>query len=88
MDVAKASGISVRCLKDGTPVIAIHLANMSIKVDIFPSQCKIAKIKPLFRIKTEAKNYRHISLLPLISKVTEKSTHNQMQGYIQRNEEP
>ena len=59
---------------------------MSIKLDTFPSQCKIAKIKPLFKkeIKTEAKNYKPISLLPLISKVTEKSTHDQ--DYLQGNE--
>ena len=61
---------------------------MSIKLDTFPSQCKIAKIKPLFRkgIKTEAKNYRPICLLPLISKVIEKSIHDQTQDYLQRNE--
>ena len=59
---------------------------MSIKLDTFPSQCKIAKIKPLFKkeIKTEAKNYKPISLLPLISKVTEKPTHDQ--DYLQGNE--
>ena len=45
------------------------------------------KIKPLFkkRIKTEDKNHRPISLLPLISKVIEKSIHNQIQDYFQRN---
>ena len=37
-------------------------------------------------IKTEAKNYRPISLLPLISKVIEKSIHDQIQDYLQRNE--
>ena len=76
LDVAKNSGIdqiSARFLKDGAPVTAIHLANiidLSIKLDTFPSQRKIAKIKPLLRkgIKTEAKNYRPISLLHLISK--------------------
>ena len=59
-----------------------------MRLDTFPSQCKIAKIKPLFKkgIKTETKNYRPISLLPLISKVIEKSIHGQMQDYIQRNE--
>ena len=35
-------------------------------------------------IKTEIKNYRPISLLPLISKVIEKSINNQTQGYLQR----
>ena len=60
---------------------------MSIKPDTFPSKCKIAKIKPLLRkgIKTEAKNYIPIPLLPLISKVIEKSIHDQSQGYLQRN---
>ena len=94
LNVGKASGIdqiSARFLKDIAPVIAIHLANiinLSIKLDTFPSQCKIAKIGPLFKkdIKTEAKNYRPSSLLPLILKVIEKSIYNQTQDYLQRNE--
>ena len=79
-DFAKVSGIdhiSATFLKDDIPVIAIYLAkiiNLSIKLDTFPLKYKIAKIRPLFKkgIKTEAKNYRPISLLPLISNVTEK----------------
>jgi len=41
---------------------------------MFPEKCKIAKLKPLFKkgSKTEPKNYRPISLLPLISKIFEK----------------
>ena len=87
LNVVKVSGIdqiSARFLKDGAPVIAIYLTNIIInllmRLDTFPSQCKIAKIKPLFKkgIKTETKNYRPISLLPLISKVIEKSIHGQM----------
>ena len=64
LDVAKASRIdltSARFLEDGAPVIAIHLANisLSIKLDAFLLQCKIAKIKRLLKkgIKTEVKNY-------------------------------
>ena len=55
LDVAKASGtdqISVKFLKNSAPVIAIHLAiiiNVSIKLDNFPSKCKIAEIKRLFK---------------------------------------
>ena len=55
LDVAKASGIdqiSAKFLKDVAPVIAIHLAsflNVSIKLDTLPSNCKTAKIKPLFK---------------------------------------
>ena len=36
-------------------------------------------------IKTEAENYIPISLLPLITKVIEKSIHNQTQDFLQRN---
>ena len=36
-------------------------------------------------IKTEAKDYRPLSVLPLISKVIEKSIHGQTQDYLQRN---
>ena len=39
-------------------------------------------------IKTETKNYRPIPVLPLILKVIEKSIHDQMQDYLQRNELP
>ena len=93
LDVAKASRIgqvSVKFLKDGGPVRAIHLANiinLSIRLDTFPSQCKIVKIKPLFKkgIKTEDKNYKPISVLPLIWKVIKKSIHNQTQDYLQKN---
>ena len=59
--------------------------NLSIKLDTFPLKCKI---KPLFEkgIKTEAKIYRYISLLPIISKVIAKSVHDHTQYYLQRNE--
>ena len=55
LDVVKASRIdqiSARFLKNVAPVIAIHLANivnLSIKLDTFPSQCKVTKTKPLFK---------------------------------------
>ena len=70
-----------------TPIHLTNMINLTIKLDTFPSQCKIAKIKPLFKnsIITEAKSYRPISLLPLISKMTEKSIRDRMQDYLQRN---
>ena len=72
-------------------LIYIHPDNtisLPIKLDFFPLKCKIAKIKALFKkgIRAEAKNYRPISLLSLILKVTEKSIHNQTQDYLQKNE--
>ena len=60
-------------LKDGasllaTPITQLH--NLLGSSGRFPDACKIAKLKPLFKkvSKTDPKNYRPISLLPLISK--------------------
>ena len=87
LNVAKASGIdqiSARFLYDGYLVIASHLAysiNLSKKLDTFPLQD--SKKNPSFKkgIKIEVKNYRAITLLPLISNVIEKSIDQQTQNY-------
>ena len=58
---------------------------MSIKLDTFPSKCKIPKIKPSFKkgIKSEAE--RPIYLMYLTSKMSEKQIHNQTKDYLYRN---
>ena len=93
LDTSKATGIDqipARFLKDGASVISKHLTNiinLSIELDTFPSECKIAKLIPIFKkgAKTEAQNYRPISLLPLISKVIEKSIFDQVLEYLSKN---
>ena len=54
------------------------------KIFTFSNDCKTAKLKPLFKkgSRTAPKNYRPISLLPLISKIIEKVIHDQMQKYL------
>ena len=89
----KAAGIdnlSGRFLKDGAVVLALpisKLCNLSRKRSKFPLDCKIAKLKPLYkkRSKTNPKNYRPVSLLPLVSKVMEKVIHNQTQIFLSKN---
>ena len=93
LDVSKAPGmdeISPRFLEDGAEVLAkpiCDIINLSIKLSTFPDKCKIAKLTPLFKKgpKTDPKSYRQISLLPLISKLTEKAIHIQTQEYLDKN---
>ena len=73
-------GLADRFLKDGAPYLSspiTQLCNISISLNSFPEKCKIAKLKPLYKkgSTTEPKNYRPISLLPLISKLIEKIIH-------------
>ena len=93
MNPDKAAGIdnlSGKFLKDGASILAkpiSKICNLSIKYSIFPTDCQIAKLKPLFKkgFTTHPKNYRPISLLPLISKIIEKVIHDQTQEFLNTN---
>ena len=73
----KATGIdnlSGRFLKDGSKVLATSIAqisNLCIELATVPDDCKIAKLKPLYKIgkKTDPKKCKPISLLSVISKI-------------------
>ena len=88
----KAAGmdnISGKFLKEGAKFLALPLSqicNLSIKLSVFPNECKLAKLKPLYKkgSRTVPKNYRPVSLLPIISKVIEKVIHEQVQHYLDR----
>ena len=61
-----------RFLKDGSKVLAtpiVQICNLSIKLATVLDECKIAKLKPLYKKgkKTDPKNYRPNSLFPVIS---------------------
>ena len=86
----KATGIdnlSGRFLKDGSKVLATPIAqtcNLSIALSTVPDQCKIAKLKPLYKKgkKTDPKNYRPVFLLPVIYKILEKVIHDQTMDFV------
>ena len=61
--------------------------NLSISKSSFPEDCKIAKIIPLYKkgSRTNPKNYRPISLLPIMSKIFERVAHNQTEEFLERN---
>ena len=90
---SKASGLdnlAGKFLKEGSSVLKCpitQICNLSISHSVFPDKCKHAKLKPLFKkgMTTDPKNYRPISLLPLISKIIEKIIHDKTQCYLDEN---
>ena len=62
------------------------IINLSIKLSTFPEECKVAKLKPIFKkgARADPKNYRLISLLPLVSKIIEKIIHFQIESYLNK----
>ena len=81
---AKSDGIDKiggRFLKDGATSLASpikNVCNLTIKLSKLSDTCKIALLKTLFEkgIKLEAKDYRPIFLLPIVSKIFENVVHN------------
>ena len=55
-----------------------------MKSSKFPLDCKIAKLKLLYKkgSKTDPKNYCPVSLLSLASKVIEKVIHNHIHNFL------
>ena len=50
----------------------------------FPDDWKKAKVTPIFKSgdKSNVSNYRPISVLPIISKIIERTVHNQLYAYL------
>ena len=79
--------ISARLLKSSantiTPSIT-KLLNRSILSGKFPKLWKCSKITALFKSgdRSNASNYRPISILPTLSKILEKAVHSQLYQYL------
>ena len=77
-------------LKDCSVLIAkpiAHILNLSVKTSTVPSLWKSAKICPIFKSgKSElVENYRPISVLPVLSKILEKTVHQQLYSFLETN---
>ena len=80
METNKVTGIdslSGHILKDESSVLATPIAqicNLSIKLSAVPGECRIINLKPFYKKgkKADPKNYKAISLLPVISKILER----------------
>ena len=76
-------------LKDVALLIAAPLSfliNLPLQTGIVPLNWKVAQETPLYKKgdKTEASNYRPISILPILSKILEKSVHYQLVNYLEQ----
>ena len=97
LDISKAgtfSNINAKQLKQVVDVIAEPLVQIWNKEVIehkkFPSKLKYADITPIFK-KLECvlkKNYRPVSILPVVSKIYERIMQNQIKSYVEKNLSP
>ncbi len=82
--------MSVKLIKAIKTVLVNSLTviiNQRLKTGIFPDKFKIARIKPLHKKDDETffSNYSPISLLPVISKISEKVVFMQLYTYFKGN---
>ena len=87
LDLLKGSGpdcIPVVALKNCEPdlsYILVELFNKCLKESCFPDCWKVSSVVPVFKNvgeRSTAKNYRPVSLLPVVSKVFEKPLNNRI----------
>ena len=83
-------GISTTLLKCIAPSIIKPLTliiNQIMKTGVFPNKMKLAKVIPIYNKDdpTQVTNYRPISLLPVLSKVVEKTIAKQLSEYFEEN---
>ena len=76
-------GISAKILKSCSNNIAqpiTDLINFSFDSNIFPNSLKQAQVIPIFKKKDplDKQNYRPVSILPTISKLYERTIHDQL----------
>ena len=64
-----------------------HLINRCLAHSVFPTAEKCAKITFIHKSdeKTVMDNYRHISVLPVLSKVFKRIVHNHLYTYLEEN---
>ena len=78
-------------LKDAAIAIAkplTHVMNLILQTGIVPVDFKHAVVAPIFKsgAKQELDNYRPVSVLPICSKIFEKSVHRQVSEYLEEKE--
>ena len=96
LDTKKAmveNDIPTKILLKSNDIVSNHLSNFfnqSKKQQHYPTMLKIADVTPLHKKdeKTLTKNYRPVSLIPVVSKLYERNMYNQINEYIQNHLSP
>ena len=84
-------GITPKLLKIGSDELTPNLTvlfNASFNLGQFPDKLKLAKVMPIHKgeSKTNASNYRPISLLPILGKIFEKIMFTRIYKFIMKNQ--
>ena len=58
--------------------------NNNLLISSFPHELKVAHVTPIFKKGWPIKNYRPVSVLPVVSKIFERLLHKQMSLYVDR----
>ena len=82
--------LNARIIKDLKEVITPTLTsiiNLCYKTSTFPDSMKVAIVRPIYKKddKNDISNYRPISLLPILSKILERSATNQLIEFLESN---
>ena len=96
LDIKKSTGfdkISAKILKACAPSVSgaiSDLINTTYKHEKFPLGLKQAQVVPLFKKKDplNKENFRPVSLLPIISKIFERSMHDQLSEHLDQSFNP
>ena len=75
-------------LYTGIVTPCVHIINLSLSTGIVPDSMKLAKVVPIFKNSGSdevMKNYRPVSLLPVLSKVLERIVYNRLFKFLIRN---
>ena len=93
LDLSKASGpdcIPVVVPKNCEPELSYKLAELfskCLKESYFPDCWKVSSVVPVFKNvgeKSTVKNYRHVCLLFVVSKVFEKLLNSRVADYLEK----
>ena len=77
----------LKCVARAICPLITKVLNLSIRTGNFPEIWKCSKVAALFKTgdRTDASNYRPISILPTMSKILEKLVHSQFYDFLNSN---